>query len=109
MVLNNDSAPTFASWADLMPPSFVDGRSLEPLLSTIPPSSWRSAFLVDHWQDETGDPYAATIPDYKAVRTGRYLFTRYATGEKELYDLSNDPYEQKSGKKTATTNLKSLS
>ena len=106
MVLNNDLAPTFASWAGLTPPSFVDGRSLEPLLSTSPPSSWRSAFLVEHWQDKTGDPYAATIPDYKAVRTGRYLFTRYATGEKELYDLSNDPYELKSVHKTASTDLK---
>jgi N-acetylglucosamine-6-sulfatase len=107
MVLNNDSAPTFVSWAGLMPPSFVDGRSLEPLLSTSRPSSWRSAFLVEHWQDETGDPYAGTIPDDKAVRTGRYLFTRYATGEKELYDLSNDPYELKNVHKTATTDLKS--
>jgi len=105
MVLNNDLAPTFASWARVTPPSFVDGRSLSPLFSTNPPS-WRSALLVEHWQDVNGDPYAATIPDYKAVRTGRYLFARYATGEKELYDLSNDPYELKSLHKTAPTELK---
>jgi len=105
MVLNNDLAPTFASWAGVTPPSFVDGRSLSPLFSTNPPS-WRSALLVEHWQDVNGDPYAATIPDYKAVRTGRYLFARYATGEKELYDLSNDPYELKSLHKTAPTELK---
>jgi arylsulfatase A-like enzyme len=106
MALNNDLAPTFASLAGLTPPSFVDGRSLKPLLSASPPSSWRSALLVEHWQDETGDPYAATIPDYKAVRTGRYLFVRYATGEKELYDLSNDPYELKSLHNTASAELK---
>jgi arylsulfatase A-like enzyme len=106
MALNNDLAPTFASWAGLTPPSFVDGRSLGPLLSASPPSSWRSAFLVEHWRDESGDAYAATIPDYTAVRTGRYLFTRYATGEIELYDLSNDPYELKSLHKTASTELK---
>jgi uncharacterized membrane protein YhfC len=47
-----------------------------------------------------------TIPDYKAVRTGRYLFTRYATGEKELCDLSNDPYELQSLHNTASTQLK---
>jgi arylsulfatase A-like enzyme len=106
MALNNDLAPTFASWAGLTPQSFVDGRSLSPLLSTSPPSSWRSAFLVEHWLDETGDPYAATIPDYKAVRTGKYLFVRYATGEKELYDLSNDPYELNSLHNTASSELK---
>jgi arylsulfatase A-like enzyme len=107
MVLNNDLAPTFASWAGVTPPDFVDGRSLEPLLSASPPSSWRSAFLVEHWQDENGDPYAATIPDYTAVRTGRHLFTRYATGETELYDLKNDPYELESLHNTASTELKS--
>ena len=106
MALNNDLAPTFASWASVTPPSFVDGRSLSPLLSTSPPPSWRSALLVEHWLDENGDPYAATIPDYKAVRTGRYLFVRYATGEKELYDLSNDPYELKSLHNTASAELK---
>jgi N-acetylglucosamine-6-sulfatase len=40
------------------------------------------------------------------VRTGRYLFVRYATGEKELYDLSTDPYELKSVHNTARTELK---
>jgi hypothetical protein len=82
------------------------GRSLKPLLSTSPPSTWRSALLVEHWQDETGDPYAATIPDYEAVRTGRYLLVRYSTGEKELYDLSNDPYELQSLHNSAGTELK---
>jgi N-acetylglucosamine-6-sulfatase len=54
MVLNNDLAPTFASLAGLTPPSFVDGRSLSPLLSTSPPSPWRNALLIEHWQDEDG-------------------------------------------------------
>jgi len=85
MALNNDLAPTFASLAGLRPPSFVDGRSLRALLSASPLSSWRNALLVEHWLDESGDPYAATIPDYKALRTGRYLFVRYATAEMELY------------------------
>ena len=106
MALNNDLAPTFASWAGLTPPSFVDGRSLSPLLTASPPSSWRNTFLIEHWLDESGDPYAATIPDYKAVRTGRYLFTRYATGESELYDLRNDPYELESLHNSASTELK---
>ena len=101
MALNNDLAPTFAAWAGVTPPDYVDGRSLGPLLSTSPPSSWRSAFLVEHWQDLNGDPYAATIPDYKAVRTGGYLFAKYTSGERELYDLNNDPYELESLHNTA--------
>jgi N-acetylglucosamine-6-sulfatase len=105
MALNNDLAPTFASWAGVTPPSFVDGRSLRPVLSSSP-SSGRNAFLVEHWRDTNGDPYAATIPNYKAVKTARYLFVRYATGERELYDLSNDPHELRSFHKTASTELK---
>jgi hypothetical protein len=88
------------------PPSFVDGRSLSPLLSASPPSSCRNALLVEHWLDENGDPYAATIPDYTAVRMGRYLFVRYATGEMELYDPSNDPYELQSLHDSASRQLK---
>ena len=103
MALNNDLAPTFASWAGVTPPGFVDGRSLDPLLSMSPPSTWRSAFLVEHWQDPNGDPFAATIPDYKAVRTGGYLFAKYRSDERELYDLSKDPYELESLHNTAGT------
>ncbi len=33
------------------------------------------------------------VPTYCAVRTERYLFARYATGERELYDLQADPFE----------------
>ena len=33
------------------------------------------------------------IPTYCAVRTSRYLFAVYDTGERELYDLAEDPYE----------------
>jgi len=105
MALNNDLAPTFASFAGVTRPGFVDGRSLKPLLSANP-SSGRSALLVEHWRDRNGDPFAATIPNYKAVRTSRYLFVRYATGERELYDLSKDPYELRSLHNTASTDLK---
>jgi arylsulfatase A-like enzyme len=35
----------------------------------------------------------AHIPDYDAVRTRRYLYVKYATGEHELYDTKTDPEE----------------
>jgi N-acetylglucosamine-6-sulfatase len=98
LVLNNDLAPTFADLNSTKVPSFVDGRSLKPLLSVNPPISWRSAFLIEH-RPSTEDGGvraipAQEIPKYDAVRTSRYLYVEYpTTGEKELYDLRADPYE----------------
>ena len=50
LVLNNDLAPTFAELGGVEAPSFVDGRSLEPLLreeAPPPTDEWRRAFLVE--------------------------------------------------------------
>ena len=88
MVLNNDLAPTFAEWARTNPLLPVDGRSLEPMLSPSPPSSWRTAFLAEAAPHEQ-----IGRPAYRAVRTKYYLHVRYANGEKELYNLNRDPYQ----------------
>jgi arylsulfatase A-like enzyme len=93
MVLNNDLAPTFADLGGARVPSFVDGRSLKPILSANPPASWRSAFLIEHRSSAEEHAYVRAIPNYSAVRTSRHLYVEYATGEKELYDLDADPYE----------------
>jgi arylsulfatase A-like enzyme len=93
MALNNDLAPTFASWAGISPPSFVGGGSLAPLLSASPPASWRTAFLVEHRRTPEEFAYVRAIPNYDAVRTARYNYVEYGSGEKELYDLNADPTE----------------
>ena len=93
MALNNDLAPTFASWAGVTPPAFVDGRPLSPLLSASPPASWRTAFMVEHRRFMNEGTYTLDKPNYHAVRTSQYLYVEYKTGERELYDLSTDPYE----------------
>jgi N-acetylglucosamine-6-sulfatase len=36
---------------------------------------------------------AIVAPRYRAIRTGRYLLTKYSDGGRELYDLSQDPLE----------------
>jgi N-acetylglucosamine-6-sulfatase len=94
MVLNNDFAPTIASWAGVQPPPFVDGRSLAPLLATSPPPTWRSAFLVEHRRAPEEYAYVRAIPKYYAIRTPQYSYVEYpTTGERELYDLNADPTE----------------
>jgi N-acetylglucosamine-6-sulfatase len=93
MALNNDLAPTFSSWAGVTPPSFVDGRSLSPLLTVTPPATWRTAFLVEHRKSPEEYAYVRAIPNYDAVRTTQYSYVEYETGEKELYDLNVDSTE----------------
>jgi N-acetylglucosamine-6-sulfatase len=90
LVINNDFAPTFADWADVGTPGFVDGRTIAPLLERGPPagSEWRTAILNE--QDQRKRFH---IPDYEALRTMTHTFVRWKTGDRELYDLQRDPYE----------------
>jgi arylsulfatase A-like enzyme len=100
-VLNNDLAPTFAQLGGVIPPSFVDGRSLVPLLDSTPPalSDWRQRFLVEQYHPQ----YSA--PDYRAVRTRYRIYVRYVDGQRELYLLTKDPYELNSKHRTASSAL----
>ena len=92
LVLNNDFAPTIAELAGASTPSFVDGSSFAPLLTSSPPSSWRTAFLEEGWPNG-----ALQVPTHKSVHTQDHMFTEYLdTGEHELYDLNADPYQLES-------------
>ncbi|WP_214103136.1 sulfatase family protein [Acrocarpospora catenulata] len=84
-----DFAATFADLAGGRLPEFCEGRSLVPLLfgDAVP---WRNAALVEFVQPD----YApGTPPTYNVLRTDRYSYVEYATGERQLYDLSADPYQ----------------
>jgi N-acetylglucosamine-6-sulfatase len=61
LVLNNDLAPTMADLGGVEAPSFVDGRSLKPLLDgdPPPPENWRRAFLVEAFPELAGTPSLA--------------------------------------------------
>jgi hypothetical protein len=91
LVINNDLAPTIAELAGASTPAFVDGSSFAPLLSSSPPSTWRTAFLEEGWR-----PQSPPVPTNKAVRTQDHMYVEYETGERELYDLSADPYQLQS-------------
>lgn len=119
---NIDLAPTWAELAGTATPDFVDGRSLLPLLhpEDHPPPAWRQAYLVMQGSvdDETVnnletlklmglglplDPITGKvslsgvssydIPSFNALRLGNALYVEYETGERELYNMVNDPYQ----------------
>ena len=94
-VANIDLAPTFADLANTNPGLDVDGRSLLPLATS--PSTWASRTMVMESGPSTlGGDDEPTTDWYHGVRTNRYKYIRYNTGEVEFYDLLADPDEMTS-------------
>jgi len=95
LVQNVDIVPTIADLVGI--PWGADGRSLVPLLDGQA-TSVRDAALIE-WCEGASYPcpyYPADpppIPSWWGLVTQQYKYVEYLTGERELYDLSQDPYE----------------
>jgi N-acetylglucosamine-6-sulfatase len=97
-VTNVDFAPTICAIAGCFmgpyPNGFgVDGISFLPALLARGGSLGRLVVFEEHNSDIDGD----NMPPWEGLRTtaesglGRYVYTVYQTGEKELYDISGGP------------------
>jgi arylsulfatase A-like enzyme len=94
-----DLAPTVTELIGGRTPMWTDGRSLVPFIRNggQAPADWRTGVLTQSLgESRPGDPdYEPFAPPiFNALRTPQWLFTNYQTGERELYDLRNDPFEQ---------------
>ena len=92
MVQSIDLAPTLLELAGLTPGSYIQGRSLLPLLSGRG-QDWRKTILIEYYSD-TVFPRVVQM-GYRAVRNERYKYIQYMDLKDmdELYDLQSDPYE----------------
>lgn len=82
-----DIAPTLLDWAGITPTSPMDGQSLLPHIERYGALA-RDAILIENlWTRQRINPAV------RAVRTRRYLYAEYESGERELYDLATDPYQ----------------
>jgi N-acetylglucosamine-6-sulfatase len=82
LVANIDLAPTIAAIAGARPDAELDGR---PLLTY--------ATAPDRLDDRPVLIESLARKPYAAIRTERYLYVDHSTGEEELYDLREDPYQ----------------
>lgn len=92
MAANIDIAPTLLEAAGVMPPKFMQGRSLLAGL-TNPSAPARQALLYEYFWEWN---YPQT-PTTHALRTDDWKFVRYqgVWDLDELYDLKNDPHEKR--------------
>jgi hypothetical protein len=94
IALNIDLFPTIAELAGIATPRFVDGRSLVPLV-TSSDRRWRDVALIEGFgkEIESNEGGETSTPAFRALRSEDILFAEYETGERELYDLRQDPYQ----------------
>jgi N-acetylglucosamine-6-sulfatase len=104
LVGNVDLAPTILEIAGAFSTKLLDGRSLLELARDPSLNPKRSLlhetggqrFVRRIDQDLTGTPPIRELRSYRAIRTDRWLYVEYRGGQRELYDLDQDPYQLRS-------------
>jgi N-acetylglucosamine-6-sulfatase len=92
-VSNVDLAPTILDFAKAKAGRKQDGMSLLQIIDHKLDFPGRGLDLETYFTpDTTEDPEDPPL-NYLGVRTDRYLYANYGSGEQELYDLRNDPFE----------------
>ncbi len=90
LALNTDYLPTFTDLAGVRRPSYVDGRSLRPVLEgTV--TTLRSAVLL-----EASAHYSPPFRGTRTISTDgipKRKYVEYVGGARELYHLDPDPHE----------------
>ena len=86
-VATQDLAPTFVDLANAKARRVLDGTSLVRLAQDGPAEANRDIVL------EAGPQTTDGPMTFTGLRTRKYTYVEYATGEKELYDLDADPYQ----------------
>jgi N-acetylglucosamine-6-sulfatase len=90
---NVDLTETILDFAHARAGRKEDGMSLRKIMLEKRYWPGRAMDLETYFTpDTTEDPEDPPL-NYQGVRTDRYLYANYGSGEQELYDLRNDPFE----------------
>ena len=94
-----DLCPTILDLASCPKPDFLDGKSFAPLIKdpqSHGESDWREPVLLENWQVKRNRNLFLSGA-YSGLRYYNKLYIEWATGDREYYDLANDPWELKNG------------
>ena len=87
LVMNADVPATILHATGVPAGRAQDGRSLIEL-SADPGREWGRDILIENGNGANG------IPKYRGIRTYRFMYVEHrSTGERELYDLAEDPFQ----------------
>ncbi|MCC6222618.1 MAG: sulfatase [Thermoleophilia bacterium] len=98
LAANIDLAPTIVELARATARRTQDGRSLVPALEQ-PATVWARDFLIEAGPDPSSEDESENdraAQSFLGLRTDRYLYVEYDSGERELYDLVLDPFQLES-------------
>jgi arylsulfatase A-like enzyme len=98
LLANIDLAPTLLelSQSDRLPDVEMDGRSFADLIRPASMSARprRAEVLLEGWESE--NIWGQRVPGvWTALRTQREQYTEWASGEREYYELAEDPWQLK--------------
>jgi N-acetylglucosamine-6-sulfatase len=82
-------------WREIETPGQIAARQGLPIEPPDPDQSMDETAPVrgPKYHGMRGASVHDPSPEFHAIRTPKYLYVEYSTGEKELYDLDQDPYE----------------
>jgi arylsulfatase A-like enzyme len=84
---NADLAPTVVDVANATPGLTMDGRSLIRVAQRPSVVKGRQLLIEQPVDSSWG---------LRAIRTGRFMYAEHGSGERELYDVKDDPFELRS-------------
>ena len=87
IVMNVDFGPTLLDCAGLVADDRMQGRSFRSLCEGSTPDDWRQSAFYAYWDGLT---------KHYGVRTQKYTLAVHRTGERDMFDLENDPQEMRS-------------
>src|SRR4051794_16693543 len=90
---NVDLAETILDFAHAKAGRKEDGMSLVSIMRKKRYWPGRAMDLETYFTPDTMEDPEDPPLNYQGLRTDRYLYANYGTGEQELYDLRNDPFE----------------